>query len=42
MTITSLMQNIIQIDPCLLKLSRSVMDGQTAAITISPTTIAEG
>ena len=42
MTITSLMQNIIQIDPCLLKLSRSVTDGQTAAITISPTTIAEG
>jgi hypothetical protein len=32
------MQNIIQIHPCLLKLSRkqeSVTDGRTAAITIS-------
>ena len=33
------MKKIIQIYPCLLKLSRkqeSVTDGQTAAITISP------
>jgi hypothetical protein len=39
------MQKIIQIYPCLLKLSRkqeSVMDGQTAAITISLTAIAGG
>jgi hypothetical protein len=39
------MQNIIQIHQCLLKLSHkqeSVMDGQTAAITISPTAIAGG
>jgi hypothetical protein len=43
MIIASQMQNIIQIYPCLLKLSRkqeSVTDGQTdrrtAAITISP------
>ena len=46
MIITSHMQIIIQIHPCLLKLSRkqeSVTDGQTdrhrAAITISPTAI---
>jgi hypothetical protein len=39
------MHKIIQIYPCLLKLSRkqeSVMDGQTAAITISHTAIAGG
>ena len=39
MIITSHLQNIIEIYPCLLKLSRkqeSVTDGQTAAITISP------
>jgi hypothetical protein len=49
MIITSHMQNIIQIYPCLLKLSckqESVTDGQTdgqtAAITISLTAIAGG
>ena len=45
MIITSHMQNIIQIHPCLLKLSRkqeSVTDGRTAAITISLTAIAGG
>jgi hypothetical protein len=39
MIITSHMQNIIQIYPCLLKLSHkqeSVTDGRTTTITISP------
>jgi hypothetical protein len=39
------MQKIIQIHPCLLKLSHKqecVTDGQTAAITISLTAIGEG
>ena len=45
MIITSHMQNIIQIHPCFLKLSRkqeSVTDGHTAAITIALTAIAGG
>jgi hypothetical protein len=45
MIITSNMPKIIQIHPCLLKLSRkqeSVMDGQTAAITISLNAVAGG
>ena len=45
MIIISHMQNIIQIHPCLIKLSRkqeSVMDGLTSAITISLTAITGG